>query len=180
MYTSATSILSSKASLSTTNINQIWTILNSRFDDTGSAGYGFAVIPMLFVFYFHYDIALTPLLYSYPTELFPYAWRSWGVAFTLITTNLVLIVGQVCNPIAMAKLGWRYYILFCILDALFIVQVWLLFPETKGKSLEELADIFDMLEKPSLIDVENSKVNGDDNDDDMEKKEKVHHDVAPL
>lgn len=31
---------------------------------------------MLFLFYFHYDIALSPLLYSYPTEIFPYELRS--------------------------------------------------------------------------------------------------------
>ncbi|KAH7369507.1 general substrate transporter [Rhexocercosporidium sp. MPI-PUGE-AT-0058] len=146
----------------------IWTILNAQFDATGSAGYGFAVIPMLFIFYFHYDIALTPLLYSYPTELFPYEWRSWGVAFTLIVTNLVLIVGQVCNPIAMAKLGWKYYILFCILDALFIVEVWLLFPETKGKTLEGVSRIFDRLENPGMVDVESSRIDEDENE-----KEKV-------
>lgn len=139
----------------------IWTILNSRFADTGSAAFGYAVIPLLFIYYFHYDIALTPLLYSYPTELFPYEWRSWGVAFTLIVTNLTLIVGQVANPVAMAHLGWRYYILFCILDALFCVAVWMLFPETKGKSLEELADLLDRLDgKDGVIHV--SDVKSDD------------------
>lgn len=135
-------------------LDQIWTILNARFAATGSASFGYAVIPMLFVFYFHYDIAVTPLLYSYPTELFPYEWRSWGVAFTLIVTNAVLIIGQVCNPIAMAALGWKYYILFCVLDSLLIIAVWTLFPETKGKSLEELSDIFDYLEKENLQDSE--------------------------
>ncbi|KXJ97585.1 general substrate transporter [Microdochium bolleyi] len=125
----------------------IWTILNAQFATTGVSSFGYGVVPMLFVFYFHYDIALTPLLYSYPTELFPYEWRSWGVAFTLIVTNLTLIVGQVCNPIAMAALGWKYYILFCILDAIFIGLVWLLFPETKGKSLEELRSMTSMDDK---------------------------------
>lgn len=158
---------------SSANNLQLWTILNSRFDATGSAGYGYAVIPLLFIFYFHYDIALTPLLYSYPTELFPYEWRSWGVAFTLIVTNLVLIIGQVCNPIAMAKLGWRYYILFCILDSLFIVIVWFLFPETKGKSLEELSGIFDKLEPARVVDVESNKL-----DDEKNETKEVHHEVA--
>lgn len=149
----------------------IWTILNSRFSATGSAGFGYVVIPMLFIFYFHYDIALTPLLYSYPTELFPYEWRSWGVAFTLIVTNMALIVGQVCNPIAMAQLGWRYYILFCVLDSLFIVQVWLLFPETKGKSLEELSGIFDKLDAGALDEVESNKKI--DDDDGVEKPQVI-------
>uniref|UniRef100_A0A8H7N8P6 Major facilitator superfamily (MFS) profile domain-containing protein n=1 Tax=Bionectria ochroleuca TaxID=29856 RepID=A0A8H7N8P6_BIOOC len=117
----------------------IWTILNSRFDATGSASFGYAVIPMLFIFYFHYDIALTPLLYSYPTELFPYEWR-------------------ICNPIALAQLGWKYYILFCVLDAIFIVEVWFLFPETKGKSLEELADIFGRLDRKAPTDPGSNEV----------------------
>ncbi|OJJ54143.1 hypothetical protein ASPSYDRAFT_490368 [Aspergillus sydowii CBS 593.65] len=121
----------------------IWTILNARFEATKSVPLGTAVIPMLFLFYFHYDIALSPLLYSYPTEIFPYELRSWGVAFTLIVTNASLIVGQIANPIAMADIGWRYYILFCVLDLLFFLVVWLLFPETKGKSLEEIGKIFD-------------------------------------
>ncbi|KAK2933456.1 Sugar/inositol transporter [Fusarium oxysporum f. sp. vasinfectum] len=117
----------------------IWTILNARFDVTGRSSYGYAVIPMLFIFYFHYDIALTPLLYSYPTELFTYEWRSWGVAYTLIVTNASQIIGQFCNPIAMAKIGWRYYI-------------------TKGKSLEELANLFEKLEKVSPRDWEKQEV----------------------
>jgi hypothetical protein len=125
----------------------VWTVLNSRFYATSAPGYGYAVLPLLFIFYFHYDIALTPLLYAYPTELFPYEWRSWGVAFTLIVTNTTQIIGQVCNPVALAHLGWRYYIVFCILDALFLVAVWTLFPETKGKSLEELAGLLDPLDR---------------------------------
>ncbi|KAL2840549.1 general substrate transporter [Aspergillus pseudoustus] len=80
----------------------ILTILNSQFAATKSVPLGYAVIPMLFVFYFHFDIALTPLLYSYPTEIFPYELRSWGVSFTLIVSNGSLILGQIANPIALA------------------------------------------------------------------------------
>lgn len=98
---------------------------------------------MLFIFYFHYDIALTPLLYSYPTEIFPYELRSWGVAFTLICTNSSLIVGQLANPVALHSIGWRYYILFSCFNLIFFVTVWFIFPETKGKTLEEIAIVFE-------------------------------------
>lgn len=113
---------------------------------------------MLFVFYFHYDIALTPLLYFYPTEIFPYELRSWGVAFTLIVTNASLIVGQLANPVAMADLRWRYYILFCMLNVLFFAAVWFLFPETKGKSLEEVASVFEDMPAPVPWDPEKVSV----------------------
>jgi MFS family permease len=109
---------------------------------------------MLFVFYFHYAIAITPLLYAYPTEIFPYELRGWGVAITLVIANTTLLIGQVANPVAMGRLGWRYYILFCVLDALFFVCVWFLYPETKGKSLEEVAEVFGDAMVSPLTDVD--------------------------
>jgi MFS family permease len=121
----------------------VWTILNSLFTATQSKAVGLAVIPMLFVFNFHYAIALTPLLYAYPTEIFPYELRGFGVALTLIGANTTLIIGQLANPVAMAALGWKFYIFFVVIDALFFVAVWFLFPETKGRSLEEVAQVFE-------------------------------------
>lgn len=106
---------------------------------------------MLFIYNFHYAIALTPLLYAYPTEIFPYELRGFGVALTLIGANFTLIIGQVANPVAMGSLGWRFYIVFCIIDALFFVAVWFIFPETKGKSLEEVAEIFEKTHDGGLI-----------------------------
>lgn len=128
----------------------VWTILNSQFTATGSKAVGTAVIPMLFIFNFHYAIAITPLLYAYPTEIFPYELRGFGVALTLVGANLTLIVGQVANPVALGKLGWRYYIFFVVIDALFFVAVWFLFPETKGRSLEEVARVFEKTDEPLI------------------------------
>ncbi|KAH7159126.1 general substrate transporter [Fusarium sp. MPI-SDFR-AT-0072] len=129
-----------------------WTVLNAQFTSTHSKGVGMAVLPFLFIFNFHYAIALTPLLYAYPTEIFPYELRGFGVAFTLTLSSLSLIISSVANPIAMKALGWKYYIMFCVLDATFLMLVWFLFPETKGKSLEEVASVFDKNADGTLID----------------------------
>ncbi|GME81077.1 unnamed protein product [Ambrosiozyma monospora] len=43
----------------------------------------------------------------------------------------------------MDQLGWKYYIVFCILDAFVVVNIFFFYPETKGYSLEEIAEIFD-------------------------------------
>lgn len=129
-----------------------WTVLNAQFTNTHSKGVGMAVLPFLFIFNFHYAIALTPLLYAYPTEIFPYELRGFGVAFTLTLSSLSLIISSVANPVAMKALGWKYYIMFCVLDATFFVLVWFLFPETKGKSLEEVASVFDKNADGTLVD----------------------------
>ncbi|CZR55815.1 related to hexose transporter protein [Phialocephala subalpina] len=86
------------------------TALNSRFIETKSVSVGIAVVPMLFVFFFHYDIAFTPLLYAYPAEIFPYALRGAGVSLTSSSSHGGLIVSQFVNPIAMANISWKYYI----------------------------------------------------------------------
>lgn len=58
-------------------------------------------------------------------------------------TAISLIISSFCNSIAMDRIGWHYYIVFCVLLALIVVNTYFFFPETKGHSLEEVALIFD-------------------------------------
>jgi hypothetical protein len=46
---------------------------------------------------------------------------------------------QFVNPIGIKNAGWKYYISYCIFLAFEVVFVYFIFPETSGKSLEELA-----------------------------------------
>lgn len=46
------------------------------------------------------------------------------------------------TPKAFEQIGWRYYLVFCILSFTNAVTVWALFPETKGRRLEEMEYIF--------------------------------------
>jgi len=98
---------------------------------------------MIFVFYFHYDFAMTPLVLAYPAEIFPYALRGIGVTGTYCSIYVTLIFNLFVNPIAMASIGWRYYTVFCVINAVFFVVVWFVFPETKGYTLEEIAIVFE-------------------------------------
>lgn len=43
----------------------------------------------------------------------------------------------------MDNIGWRYYIVFCVLLAVIVVNTYFFYPETKGYSLEEVAMLFD-------------------------------------
>ena len=121
----------------------VWTACSAVNANTGSKPAGIVVVVCLFIYYFHYDIAWTPLLFGYPTEILPYSLRSKGIALELFSIYSSLIVAAFCNPIGMDNIGWKYYIVFCALLVVFLVVVWLLFPETRGHSLEEIAVIFD-------------------------------------
>lgn len=47
------------------------------------------------------------------------------------------------NPIALEAINWKYYIVFVALLATWFVVIWFLFPETAGRTLEEVSEVFD-------------------------------------
>jgi sugar porter (SP) family MFS transporter len=156
----------------------VWTACSAVFDINGSKGAGIVVIAFIFVFFFHYDIAYTPLLLGYPTEIFPYSLRSKGLTVELLTVYGSLIILSFVNPIALDNIGWHYYIVFCCLLAVFFVVTFFLFPETKGYSLEEIAEVFD---GPSATthgqNAATTKAGKAENDSDFLESETVHHEV---
>jgi hypothetical protein len=123
--------------------HSIWTACSAQFDMTGSNAAGVVVLVFIFVYFFHYDIAYTPLLFGYPTEIFPYSLRAKGLTVEMISIYGSLVVLSFVNPIALDNIGWRYYIVFCVILAFIVATTWFYFPETKGYSLEEIAEIFD-------------------------------------
>ncbi|KAF7560276.1 hypothetical protein G7046_g3867 [Stylonectria norvegica] len=121
----------------------VWTACSAVNSETGSKPAGIIVVVCLFAFFFHYDIAWTPLLFGYPTEIFPYYLRSKGIAVELFAIYGSLVVQAFVNPIGLDRIGWKYYIVFCCTLVVFLFVTYFLFPETKGYSLEEIARIFD-------------------------------------
>ncbi|KAL2212944.1 MFS general substrate transporter [Sarocladium strictum] len=125
-----------------------WTALTGVFVDTLSHTVGNVVVVSLFVYFFFvhfffYDIAFTPLMPAYPIEIFPCTLRGRGVTVAHCSTYICLILGQFVSPIAMTAIGWRYDIVFCCLLAILFAIVWFYYPETRGRTLEESAEIFD-------------------------------------
>jgi MFS family permease len=70
--------------------------LSGSFASNHTPAVGIAVIPFLFIFFAGYDIALTPLLISYPCEVWPYRLRSRGLTVTNVST-VVAICFNTCQ-----------------------------------------------------------------------------------
>ena len=86
------------------------TICSARYAITGSDSAAHAVIAFIFLFYAAYDIAFTPLSVSYTLEILPYPLRAKGFAVFGFSVLLALVFNQYVNPIALGKMGWKYYV----------------------------------------------------------------------
>jgi hypothetical protein len=84
-------------------------------------------------------------------EIFPYAQRSKGIAFEQLTVRFAVFFNSYVNPIALDGIGWRYYIVYCVWILVEITTIYFLFPETHGRTLEELSFMFEGKEMQAKV-----------------------------
>jgi len=121
----------------------LWTISEALFNTLHKTAAAQATIPLMFIYFLFYDIAYTPMVVAYTLEILPYNIRAKGFAVMNFTVYLTLIFNQFANPVAIEALGWRYYLVYCgflIVELVFVVSC---IVETKGRTLEETAVLFD-------------------------------------
>ncbi|OSC96750.1 general substrate transporter [Trametes coccinea BRFM310] len=90
-----------------------------------------------------YDIAFTPLIVSYTVEILPFPLRAKGFTIFNFALSLSLIFNQYVNPIALQALGWKYYIVYVCWLAFEVCFIFRYLIETKNRTLEETAALFD-------------------------------------
>jgi MFS family permease len=86
------------------------TVCSARYAITQSDSAAHAVIAFIFLFYASYDIAFTPLIVSYTLEILPYPIRAKGFTVFSFVISLALIFNQYVNPVALRRIGWKYYV----------------------------------------------------------------------
>jgi sugar porter (SP) family MFS transporter len=122
----------------------IWTALSAVNQQRGFKDKGLAngVLAMIFLYYLAYDIGANGLPYLYITEILPYSHRSKGINIFQFWMQVILVFNSFVNPIAMDAIEWKYYIVYCCVLAVESVIVILFYPETSGRTLEEVAEVF--------------------------------------
>ncbi|KAI0092120.1 hexose transporter [Irpex rosettiformis] len=120
-----------------------WTIASARYSITKGQASSRAVIAFIFLYSPAYNIGYNALTYTFLVELFPFHVRAKGIAIFQWWGRCAGFFNQFVNPIGIQNAGWKYYISYCIFLAFEVVFVYFLFPETSGKSLEELAFLFE-------------------------------------
>ncbi|KAF3801004.1 Hexose transporter HXT10 [Colletotrichum gloeosporioides] len=119
------------------------TVATQQFSVTARSEAGSAVVVMFFVFQLGFDSGYAPLGTTYLAEICPFYLRAKAVALHYFITMASAAAGQYANPVAMADLGWKYYLVYVSILLVGFVVAWISFPETKGYTVEEITKIFD-------------------------------------
>ncbi|KAK4671641.1 hypothetical protein QC764_607630 [Podospora pseudoanserina] len=129
----------------------VWTIASARATIENSSAAAIPVLVFIFVYSPFYNIGWNALAYTYMVEIFPYQQRAKGIAVEQLTVRFAVFFNTYVNPIALDAIGWKYYIVYCVWILIEIATVYLLFPETHNRTLEELSFMFEGKEMQDKI-----------------------------
>ena len=80
--------------------------------------------------------------FVYVAEIWPNHLRSqgtaWGLAWFFLTSEVTLVAA----PIALNAISWKFYLVLICPTVVYLPIVYFMFPETKGRTLEEIGEIF--------------------------------------
>ncbi|CAK7237301.1 hypothetical protein SEUCBS140593_009913 [Sporothrix eucalyptigena] len=99
------------------------------------------------VFFFFFALFFFPIGYfmvpfMYAAEIAPLRTRAAVAGLATATNWLFSFAVAEITPVAFASIGWKYYLVYGCIDAVAIVVIYTLYPETKGRTLEDLDEIF--------------------------------------
>lgn len=107
----------------------------------------------LFMFIIVFGATWLPLPWLYPAEVNPMKTRGKANAISTCTNWLFNFVVVMVTPIMISNIGWATYLVFAIINACFIPVIFFFYPETRGRSLEEIDIVFakGFVEKMSYV-----------------------------
>jgi sugar porter (SP) family MFS transporter len=82
-----------------------------------------------------------PLAY-WAAEFYPTHLRARGQTITVVSYGAFSILWGQCTPTAIANLGWKFFLVFICITFVTTNVIYWYFPDTQGKTLEEIALLF--------------------------------------
>ncbi|EON96481.1 putative mfs monosaccharide transporter protein [Phaeoacremonium minimum UCRPA7] len=117
-------------------------VMQREFQNTENrVGKGFAVLG-IYLFVVNYYGMLNSTTWLYGAEVLPMALRSKIMGIASASHFIVNVAITEAGPSAFANIHENYYYVFVVCTAFFLVVAYFYFPETKQKTLEEIAAAF--------------------------------------
>ncbi|KAJ5646398.1 hexose carrier protein [Penicillium lividum] len=96
----------------------------------------------LFIYIASFGATWLPLPWLYPAEISPIKTRAKANTLSTCTNWTFNFLIVMVTPIMVRNFGWGTYLLFACINACFFPVIYFFYPETAGRSLEEIDVIF--------------------------------------
>ena len=97
----------------------------------------------IFLYDFFYPLGFLEATFLFATEVAPLKVRIPITAIANATQWLFQFIVAQVTPLRTEKLGTHYYAIYAVINACIVPTVYLFFPETNGRSLEQMDYIFE-------------------------------------
>jgi len=128
----------------------------------------------IFLYLAFFGATWLPLPWLYPAEINPIKTRAKANAVSTCTNWLWNFFVVMITPIMIDNIGWGTYLFFAIVNAFFLPVIYIYYPETRGRSLEEIDLIFAKGFKENISYVRASKEMPFYSDEEIDQKAKEY------
>jgi len=124
------------ATKNSTNSDVTWIVLNKQPVSK-------AIVGMTYLFVCAFATTWGPTSWTYPAEIFPSKIRAKAVSLATASNWFWNCVLAFAVPPLLTNINWKMYMIFATFNGLAFIHMFLTAPETKGKTLEEMDEVFD-------------------------------------
>lgn len=104
---------------------------------------GSAAVLFFFLFNFFFGASWQGVSWLYPTEINSTQNRIVGMSYGVATNWLINFGVVFVTPLGIARLGPYFYAIWTVLNGFMIPALYVFFPETAGRSLEDIDSMFE-------------------------------------
>ncbi|KAF2439456.1 general substrate transporter [Karstenula rhodostoma CBS 690.94] len=105
----------------------------------------------IFMYTFGYSIGFGPAAWVYGSEIFPTNFRARGLNIAASGSSIGSIISSQTWPIGMDRIGSKTHFIFMSTNLVSALIIWLLYPETSQRSLEDMEVLFNRDYQPGRI-----------------------------
>ncbi|KAF2871842.1 high affinity glucose transporter [Massariosphaeria phaeospora] len=102
-----------------------------------------AIVACSYLFVATFATTWGPTSWTYPSEIFPAKVRAKAVSLATASNWIWNCILAFAVPPLLWSINWKMYMIFATFNGLAFIHMFLTAPETKGKTLEEMDDVFD-------------------------------------
>lgn len=107
-----------------------------------------AIVACSYLFVATFATTWGPVSWTYPAEIYPLKIRAKAVSLSTATNWAWNCILAFAVPPLLRSINWKMYMIFGTFNGLALIHMYFTAFETKGKTLEEMDEVFDGLYKP--------------------------------